>query len=344
MKIELRRYLDDLEERLNAPQEKRILGEWLNWARRENTVGPFAPEKRIPSPSRLEWPHVNINDALTDDDLSIYRELEGVHRNLAAGTNSILRIRANYGVGNVATAFGAPLFVMPYETDTLPNVRALGGDRARALAEGGLPPIDAGNFASIFRILDRFREIRRDYPRIAQFVRIEQPDLQGPMDNLELVWGSSLFYALYDEPETVHALLTLFTRFMERFMDCWLEMFPNEYGIASYFRHIEKGAIAVRDDSAMNLSPEFYEEFIAPYDGELLKKYGGLVHFCGRGDHYIEKLASLEGLNGVNMSQPHLNDMEKVFSATIDRGIHLSISAPSFPVRDHDVRNLVFLP
>ena len=36
---------------------------------------------------------------------------------------------------------------------------------------------------------------------------VEQPDLQGPMDNLELLWGSELFYALYDLPDEIHALL-----------------------------------------------------------------------------------------------------------------------------------------
>ena len=344
MKIELSRYLDDLEARLNVAEETRLREEWLSWTRHENACRPFLPGKRTPVPSTLEWPHVNINDAIQDDELSLYRELEGVHLNLTRGTNAILRVRANYGVGNVATAFGAPLFIMPYETDTLPNVRALGEEKAKALIEADLPPIDAGNFAAVLRIAARFQEIRRKYPKIAQCLRIEQPDLQGPMDNLELIWGSSLFYALYDEPETIHALLSHLTRFIERFMDYWLELFPNEYGVASYFRHIEKGAIAVRDDSAMNLSPDFYEEFIAPYDGKLLRKYGGIVHFCGRGDHYIEKLASLEGLNGINMSQPHLNNMEKIFSSTIDRGIHLSISAPEFPVNGHDVRNLVFLP
>ena len=102
-------------------------------------------------------------------------------------------------------------------------------------------------------------------------------------------------------------------------------------------------AIALRDDSAMNLSPDFFSEFIAPYDGRLLRKYGGIMHFCGRGDHFIERLAKLEGLNGINMSQPHLNDMDKVFAATIDKGLHLSLSTLSFDIGKHDGSNLLFL-
>ena len=56
-----------------------------------------------------------------------------------------------------------------------------------------------------------------------------------------------------------------------------------------------------------------------------------------------ERLAKLEGLNGINMSQPHLNDMDKVFAATIDKGLHLSLSTLSFDIGKHDGSNLLFL-
>ena len=61
-----------------------------------------------------------------------------------------------------------------------------------------------------------------------------------------------------------------------------------------------------------------------PYDQRLLKAFGGgAIHFCGRGDHYIAELANLEGLYGINMTQPELNDMELIFANTVDRGINL---------------------
>ena len=44
------------------------------------------------------------------------------------------------------------------------------------------------------------------------------------------------------------------------------------------------------------------------------------MHFCGRGDHYIGAACEIEGLSGINMSQPELNDMEKIYAATIDQG------------------------
>jgi uroporphyrinogen-III decarboxylase len=82
------------------------------------------------------------------------------------------------------------------------------------------------------------------------------------------------------------------------------------------------GHIMLRDDSAMNLSPAMYETFVKPYDQRLFDVLsGGAVHFCGRGDHYIESLSNVRGLHAINLSQPHLNDMEKIFRNTVDKGL-----------------------
>ncbi len=80
----------------------------------------------------------------------------------------------------------------------------------------------------------------------------------------------------------------------------------------------------IRNDAATNFSPAMYEEFVQPYDQRLLDELGGgAIHFCGRGDHLIEKIAGLSGLHAVNLTQPALNDMETIFRNTVDRGINL---------------------
>ncbi len=50
---------------------------------------------------------------------------------------------------------------------------------------------------------------------------------------------------------------------------------------------------------------------------------GGAIHFCGRGDHFIPSMTQLRGLTGINMSQPHLNNMEIIYQHTVDKGIPL---------------------
>ncbi len=338
----LRTYLDDIEARLQPEAEDEILGAWQRWGNYE--IGSDAlPKGRPASRSALVWPKININDALHDDELMAVREFAGVNARLEHGGREPLRVRCNYGVANVATAFGCGLFTMPRETNTLPNAIKLTETQREQLVDQPLPKKDAGNFADIFRMGRLYREIVDTYPKISRYVHIEQPDLQGPMDNLELIWGSDLFYSLVDEPELIHALLSKITVFILQQLDTWLALFPENRGIASYFRHREKGCIALRDDSAMNLSPAYFEEFIAPYDERILQKYGGIVHFCGKGDHFVPILSRLEGLRGINMSQPHLNDMEKVFTNTIDVGLHLSLSIDFEPSGQHRWENLLLL-
>lgn len=85
-----------------------------------------------------------------------------------------------------------------------------------------------------------------------------------------------------------------------------------------------RGQLALRDDSAMNFSPEMFGKFIKPYDQKLLNSFGGgLGHFCGRGSHFIDQLATCEGLTAVQLSQPSYNDMEAIYRHTVDRGILL---------------------
>ncbi|MCR4620516.1 MAG: hypothetical protein K5663_00305 [Clostridiales bacterium] len=339
----LKPFLDDIEERIDVHAEDEILTYISAWSRHE-AGSQDRPRGRMASPSRLDWPNININDAIADDEKMLLSEFGRVNQRLSIDGSFPLRVRSNFGVGNVASAFGAELFVMPRESNTLPNVTKLGEEKCIELIDQPLPDKYAGNFADIYRVGSLFREIADTYPKIGKYVHVEQPDLQGPMDNLELLWGSELFYALYDLPDEIHALLEKISAFIRLQINGWLALFPENRGRSNYFRYAESGSLVLRDDSAMNLSPKFFSEYIAPYDGGLLKEYGGIVHFCGRGDHFIELLADLEGLKGINMSQPHLNDMDKVFSATIDRGIHLSLSVDPFEVRGHDTANLVFLP
>ena len=80
----------------------------------------------------------------------------------------------------------------------------------------------------------------------------------------------------------------------------------------------------LRDDSLMNLSPEIYDEFIFARESRCLTELGGgAIHYCGRGSHVIDRFAAMSDLTAVNLSQPHLNEMENVFRSTVDRGIVL---------------------
>jgi hypothetical protein len=74
----------------------------------------------------------------------------------------------------------------------------------------------------------------------------------------------------------------------------------------------------------MNFSPAMYDEFIKPYDQVLHDEFGGgAMHFCGRGDHFINSASGIKDLYAVNLTQPQYNDMEIIFRNTVDKGIKL---------------------
>jgi uroporphyrinogen-III decarboxylase len=152
-----------------------------------------------------------------------------------------------------------------------------------------------------------------------------------------LIWGSDIFVDLFDEPELVCDLLNSITEAYLDFMRAWREAAGWEEPLPGYSVHwgfLQKGQIMIRDDSAMNLSPEMFAEFIMPYDNRLLNELGGgMIHSCGRVDHWTKFLKDMPGLYGFNMSQPEYNDMEVVYRDTVDRMIPL-VTLPENVARD----------
>jgi hypothetical protein len=176
----------------------------------------------------------------------------------------------------------------------------------------------------------RFREIGVEFPKVGRYVQIYHPDTQGPMDLCELLWGSTLFCALIEQPDRVKALLGLVTQTYCEFLHAWEGVCPFRFGCNPHWGMLIKGAIFLREDSCMNLSPDMVREFVVPHDQRLLNEFGGgAVHFCGHGDHFVGLLTAMDGVSAVNISQPELNDMETIFHATVDRGINLIGLAPA---------------
>ena len=105
----------------------------------------------------------------------------------------------------------------------------------------------------------------------------------------------------------------------------WQTIVPPMPGDADqHWSMMHGGHIMLRDDSAMNLSPEMFSEFIAPRNQRLLDTFGGgAEHFCGRGEHFISRMGALRTMHAVAMSQPDWNDMETIYRHTVDRGIKL---------------------
>ena len=319
-------YLEDLERRIDPAEEDRIYAQWVDFLDGRFDGDIFSPHRTKESPPSLDWPTVRINAALNDFDQMTLQQFALVSKILEEGGGAMLDVRANYGSSILPSLFGVEMFFMDDALNVLPTSRPLAGgkDAIRAAIDCGVPNLDAGQGAKVFETGRRFMAVKQRYPKIGRCVQVYHPDIQGPMDVCELLWGSSIFYDLVDEPDLVHSLLELITETYTQFLRKWQSIVPVMGKYTTHWGSLQKGVIALRDDSAMNLSPAMFDEFIRPYDSELLKRFGGgTVHFCGRGDHYIDMACAMEGMTAIFMSQPDYNDMEVIYRATVDRGIPL---------------------
>ena len=341
--VTIEQYLDDLEERIDPEVEAALWAEWVGFVDGKFSGEIFSPRRVRVAPAKLVWPHVPVNDALDSYEAMALQQLGGCSSALAQGTSAVMAVRCNYGTGIIPTLFGADLFVMDLETDTLPTSVPLGGVESTTLAESlgkadttkaaeavktlldrGIPDFSTGLGGEVFEMARTYHRMFAPYPKIRRYVHLYHPDMQGPMDICELLWGSSLFVALIEAPDLVKQLLALVTETYIAYMKAWTELVPFAGEESVHWSLVHRGKIMLRDDSAMNLSPRMFDRFIKPYDGRLLKALGGgALHFCGRGDHYIASASTMEGLTAINMSQPEYNDMDVIFDHTVDQGLNI---------------------
>lgn len=320
----LEKYLEDLENRIDPAIEDGIFAQWQRFWNKSVNEDFFVP-RRTPSPSKLLWPKINVNDAIEDKsfELMLLQQLVAVNGALLSEDGTVLRIRTNYGTGIMPSLLGAKVVMMERELNTLPGTCALPGDKEKIerLIDSGVPHHLSGQGATVFECANFFLETLANYPKLQKYCWIFHPDLQGPFDICEVVWGSDIFISLYDTPELVHRFMELITDTYISFIDEWFKLIPPRGDFNSHYGWIHPGKIRLSLDSCMNLSPDNYLEFVKKYDAALLNRYGGIVHSCGKVDHFVPLLADIQGYHAFNLSQPSYNNMESIYQNTIDMNI-----------------------
>ncbi|MDO9084931.1 MAG: hypothetical protein Q7U53_01885 [Anaerolineaceae bacterium] len=325
MNPSLERCLEDLEERIDPDEEDLLYQSWKAFIENQFQGDFFFPQRKRTSPPRVEWPLVSINSTLENFDNMVLQQYCLCSQQLEKTDGNLLSVRCNYGTSIIPLLFGVQPFIMEESAETLPISHPLNDLNAiKKLISQGVPDLKNGFGARVFAMGEYFKEIGKQFPKIGRYVHVYHPDLQGPMDICELVWGSQLFLDVVDHPEMVHDFLALVTETYAAFMRAWEQVYPFQPDGNVHWGMLHKGTIMLRDDSGTNFSQRMYENLILPYDQQLLNEFGGgAIHFCGKGDHFIALLGEMHGLHAIQLSQPHLNDMPKVYQHTVDRGIKL---------------------
>lgn len=324
--VALDQYLDDLECRIDPVNEEHVLDQWKTFWERKIKTGFFQPV-RTARPSKLAWPQVNINDAIEDKscELMLMHQLCAVNQVLSGNYGASLQIRANYGSNIMPSLFGVEVVMMEHRLNTLPGAYPLPGDdsKIQRLLDAGVPSLRAGQGGTVLDCTEYYTRKLRGYPKLQKYCRQYHPDLQGPFDICEVVWGSEIFVSLFDVPELVKQFLELITTTYMAYVDEWFKRVPPRADYNVHYGWIHPGKIRLSLDSCMNLSPANYEEFVKPSDIRLLERYGGVIHSCGKVDHFVPLLADIQGYQAFNMSQPSYNNMELMLKNTIDKNIPL---------------------
>jgi len=316
---------EDIERRIDPDTEEDFLKQWESFLSGRFEGDIFTPMRKKTSNPSVELPKIHINDAIEDYNAMLLMQLAQIS-SLLKSKHACLCLRSNYGTGIMSSVLGAEFYLMPRNMATLPTTRSCNDPEwIRAMVERGMPDIHTALGKKVFEFGEICAELFSRYPKISKYVKFYHPDLQGPLDVCELLWGSEIFYSMYDEPELVHSALSLITELYIKFMTEWYKLHPaDEFMNPHWEAFFYRGKIVLRSDSAMNVSPDLYREFSLPYDRILLDHFGGgAVHFCGRGDHYIDIICAEKGVTAINLSQPEYNNMEKIYANTVDKGINI---------------------
>lgn len=318
-------YLDDLERRLNIDEEERLLQEWRLFASGGWPGELFIPCRNPVERGPLVWPKIGINAAIEGDyALMLLSQLYGVQEVICSTGGHVPMVRANYGSTILPTMLGCELVLMDVEYNTLPGALSMPdpANAVRRRLDQGMPDLNHGQGRQAMEASVYFLETLNRWPKLSRYVHIYHPDWQGPLDIAEVFYGSEIFLAFYDEPELIQDFLGLVTDTYIANAERYFRLLPPAPELNFHYGWVHRGAIRISLDSCVNFSPEMYRETVMPHDQRLLQRFGGLIHSCGKVDHFAEVLPEIgSGYYGFNLSQPHMNDMERVFAATIDRGI-----------------------
>ena len=320
----LRSCLDDLSRRIDERQEQHHRQQWHAFVHGQWKQDVFAPMPRKPAPPQVNWPAISVNTAFNDFEAMLLQQLGGCSRSVDGGA-APLNVRCNYGTSIIPSLFGVELFMMAEEANTLPTSHPLRStDAIRRLVDAGVPDIHRALGSRTFAMAEQFVDVLDKYPVLGRNIEIYHPDAQGPIDIAEVIWGSEIFYAFGDEPQLLHDFLQIITQTYINFMRHWYKLVPPKWAFSTHWNTAHMGRLMLRNDSLMNLPPDLYIEFVRPMDQKLFDEFGGgAIHFCGRGDHFIEPMSQMRGLTAVNLSQPELNNMATIYQHTVDKGIKI---------------------
>jgi len=223
-------------------------------------------------------------------------------------------VRANFGTVLMASMFGAPVEQIG---DNPPWIRHQTGEEISLDAVLACDPTDfsSGWCPRAVETMEAYHAMLRGWPELYRQIRIVLPDLQGPLDTLELIRGSQLLLELATEPEKVDAALGVVAAAQIEFARRLAPLVTDgPSGYCHQHAAMLKGNILLRCDTAIMISADMYRRQIAPHDERVLRELGGGgIHSCGCIHHLVDEFLRLPSLRSLDLGQPELNDVDQIY-------------------------------
>jgi len=324
----LKYLLNDLELRVDPESQQNIFDlhrRALNWEEVERL--PLVITFPYPANSKYyPFPHREIFD---NPEKMLFNELvhafnTSIWLNRETGDDLPYTIRANFGTVVIASIFGARI---EQRGDNPPWVRSFESmDEFNTIF--GREPFDftQGYAPGVVDTYGFYKQVLADYPNLQKCLRIVLPDLQGPLDNLELLRGSEIFSDFILNPELVNKGLRLmataqedFAKYLMQFTTDGPEDYSHQHAVAI------KGNILIRNDSAIMVSPEIYARQVAPHDEFVLHEMnGGGIHSCGKIDFMTPEILRLPSIKCLDFGESWLNELDDIYNLAGKRKIPLT--------------------
>jgi len=342
MNTRLSALLRQLADTLDPAREQEITA-------RHQAALAYEPVDRLPHvvsyplPADDPWQPFPHHEIFDDPEKMLFNELVSawdthlVYRP-RVGDDLPATIRANFGTVLVASAFGARAEQVE---DNPPWVRpfASRAELAAALARG---PVDL-TVGWLPRVVERYRfyrDVLALHPPLPDVIRLVLPDLQGPVDTLEMLCGSALYASMIEDPnfvayalETVAAAQIALARQLAPLTNDGPTGFSHQHGF------MIRGQILLRDDSSIMVSPRMYRKQLAPHDARVLVALGGGgIHSCGNFMHNVGAMLELPSLRCLDFGQSPLNDVDAIYAQAKARQIALvRVQATAEELRDGSI-------
>ena len=319
---QLEKLLQQVEEKIDTEHVAEVDRRYLKTFRYEDVdrpplvVQPAFPERmELPPP----WDEYRVygyretfeNPAAMLQNMLLSRVVPGI----LIKDDSPLAVRNDHGTIQIASVLGGE-WKLP--EDTYPWVEPVKEkQRLKEIAENkDEPEMERGMLPRTKRTLECYNKKLGRYPKIDKAVQISLPDLQGPMDTAEQLWGSGIYYAFYEEPELLDNLLTKIVDTMLAVIKEIRKYTKDRLDPAANTQHgyVIPGRLLIRNDSSIMLSPAMYAEKVRPHDERLLDEAGGgAIHFCGNGEHLIDTLLEIPKMYGLDFGEPGKMDIPRIY-------------------------------